>query len=136
MQSCPQCDAPAKRYSCPHSGWPTHCSAECHAKDDKYHAIKDELKQVYMDMLDLQSKRKFPEFDFPGPPRHEWQRAELVNWRTYLSDRCVQILASETEAARRAWVTRGCCGRQFKSCIDKRIGDARTDEEHVTPCLR
>jgi hypothetical protein len=37
-------------------------------------------------MVDLRSGRKFPEFEFPGP-REEWQRAELINWRAFLSDR-------------------------------------------------
>ena len=37
-------------------------------------------------MADLRSGRQFLEFDFPGP-REEWQRADLTNWRAFLSDR-------------------------------------------------
>ena len=41
------------------------------------------LREMYEDLVDLRSGRKFPEFDFPGPPPHEWQRAELINWRAF-----------------------------------------------------
>ena len=54
-------------------------------------------------MVDLRSGRKFPEFEFPGP-REEWQRADLLNWRAFLSD------------------------RTFKSPLGK-IGDARGADE-------
>jgi len=64
----------------------------------------NDLKIVYEDIVDLRSGRKYPEFDFPGPPPTEFNRTELINWRAFLSDRRFN-------------------GQQ---CV---IGDARTDEE-------
>ncbi len=55
-------------------------------RDTEHQAFVPDLRRIYDDMADLRSGRQFLEFDFPGP-REEWQRADLTNWRAFLSDR-------------------------------------------------
>eukprot|EP00283_Hemiselmis_rufescens_P011848 CAMPEP_0173458716 /NCGR_PEP_ID=MMETSP1357-20121228/60090_1 /TAXON_ID=77926 /ORGANISM="Hemiselmis rufescens, Strain PCC563" /LENGTH=377 /DNA_ID=CAMNT_0014426109 /DNA_START=12 /DNA_END=1145 /DNA_ORIENTATION=+ len=85
-QGCGKCRHPLI-YSCPKSGFPSHCCEVCYKEDKAHQDYAPKLREVYEDLVDLRSGRKFPEFNFPGPPTHEWQRSELINWRAYLSDR-------------------------------------------------
>ena len=87
------------------SGFPSHCSEHCYQRDTAHHAIADDLRMIHQDYADLQSGRKFAEFDFPGPPPHDYVRGDLNNWVSFLSD------------------------REFKNALGKKIGWTRSEEE-------
>ena len=92
-------------FSCPTSGFPSHCSEHCYQRDTAHHAIADDLRMIHQDYADLQSGRKFAEFDFPGPPPHDYVRGDLNNWVSFLSD------------------------REFKNALGNKIGWTRSEEE-------
>jgi len=73
--------------------------------DKAYQKVVNDLREIQQDLRDLHSGRKFPEFDFPGPPTNAWNRVELLNWISFLSD------------------------RGFKNALGNKIGYTRTDEE-------
>ncbi len=95
----------ALSFSCPRSGFPSHCSEECYEQDTAHHAIAEDLRMIHQDYADLRAGRPFNEFKFPGPPSHDFIRGDLNNWVSFLSD------------------------REFRNALDKGIGWARSDEE-------
>ena len=93
-------------FSCPKSGFPSHCKEECYTQDSAHHAVADDLRMIHLDYADLRSGRVFHEFDFPGQPPHDFGRSDyLSNWVSFLSE------------------------REFKNALNKKMGWARTDEE-------
>jgi len=71
-------------FSCPVSGFPTHCSKEGYDADTEYKKYATALRTIHEDLLDLCSGRAFPELAFPGEPRIE---TEITNWVKYFFDR-------------------------------------------------
>jgi len=82
---------PAKRcgkpieFSCPKSGFPTHCSPKCYDEDSLHQEYVEALTTIHQDLNDLYSGRPFPEFKYPGAPRPG--PIELVNWVKFFLDR-------------------------------------------------
>ena len=72
-------------FSCPQSGFLTHCSKSCYEQDGAHSNHVEDLKLIHEDLADLYSGRAFPEFQFSGPPRPG--NIELVNWVQFFLDR-------------------------------------------------
>jgi len=92
-------------FACPTSGFPSHCSEACYKQDAAHHRVAEDLRMIHQDYADLRSGRPFGEFEFPGPPPHDYIRGDLNNWVSFLSD------------------------REFKNALGNKIGWTRTDEE-------
>jgi len=99
-------------FSCPQSGFPSHCKPECYEQDAAHHTVVDDLRTIHQDYADLRSGRAFGEFEFPGPPSHDFVRGDLNNWVSFLSD------------------------REFKNALSEKIGWARSDEEKFIEARR
>jgi len=88
--NCPGCGEVAPlRFSCLESGFPSHCSADCYAEDRIHTQYVDDLRTIHLDLMDLHSGRKFPEFDMPQAKSlgDELQSAISGGWDTYLKSR-------------------------------------------------
>lgn len=81
------CGKPVE-YSCPKSGFPTHCSQKCYDEDEAHTDYVEALTTIHKDLNDLYSGRPFPEFQYPGAPRPG--PIELVNWTMFFMDRHFQ----------------------------------------------
>jgi splicing suppressor protein 51 len=135
-KGCVRCTAERMSFNCPTSGFPSHCSKECWDSDEAHRRIAKDLRQVHQDHVDLRSGaspappqiparpaqaraesaggalagRKFREFIFPGPPDFS-RMIDLNNWRAFLED------------------------REFRTCIDLRVGDARSADQQELEAL-
>jgi len=99
-------------FACPESGFPSHCKEECYKEDVAHHAVAQDLRMIHQDYADLRSGRPFGEFEFPGPPSHDYIRGDLNNWVSFLSD------------------------REYKNALGQKIGWARSDEEKFIEARR
>jgi hypothetical protein len=99
-------------FSCPQTGFPSHCNEQCYKQDAAHHVVADDLRMIHQDYADLRSGRSFSEFEFPGPPSHDYIRGDLNNWVSFLSD------------------------REFKNALGKKVGWARSDEEKFIEARR